>query len=209
MSCIHQDFNEFGRASVNFRAISAVVLGLALSATTIFAQTQNPAAAPRLEASASAAAATPNTVTGSDMHTLGLGLRLGGSGFGAGLSFKWFPINPIGLQAEWHHYGSAFADFGFNEYQFAGLYRLRDIKFESPVILSPFVGGGVNIVDTGIAQLADNTDIGGVFLGGVEVFFAQVPKLGVSAEFAYTTNSFNYTTFGGAGVSIAAHWYFK
>jgi hypothetical protein len=56
------------------------------------------------------------------------------------------------------------------------------------------------------------TDTGVLVLGGVEIFFEKVPKLGVSGELEFTPSSSPFasvSSVGGAGFVALAHWYFK
>jgi hypothetical protein len=150
-------------------------------------------------------------------HQTGIGIRLGGYGFGIGASFRHFFGGPLGIQAEVLHYG--FDSFGFgyssNEFQGAVIYRFNDIEITPDrFILTPYAGGGISHVRNSYDDdfffddddFSDN-DTGAVILGGAEVFFAQVPRLGVSGQFSFNTNDTG--SFGGAGGTVAAHWYFK
>jgi hypothetical protein len=205
MSGVRQAFIKLWEASVRVTRLG-VAAGLVFGmATAAAAQTENPAAAPRLESMLNSAMAQASaTVTGSADHKVALGLRLGGAGFGAGVSFRAFG-GPLGVQAEYLHYGGLLAGFSFNEIQAAVLYRLKDITLDAPIVLVPYVGGGVTVVNS---EFLRDSDIGGVGMGGVEVFFAQLPQVGVSGQFGFTTNDIA-GVFGGAGFTVAAHWYFR
>jgi hypothetical protein len=156
---------------------------------------------PRLEAMLGNAMAQAATATGSDEHQFGVGVRTGsagGLGFGAGI--RYFMNGPIGFQVEYSHYGFG---LGFNEIQAAVLYRFKDIKLDFPLILSPYIGGGIAYTSYGSFN---NT--GGLGLGGIEAFFAQVPQLGVSVQFAFRP-SISGVGFGGLGSTIGLYWYFN
>ena len=57
-------------------------------------------------------------------------------------------------------------------------------------------------VDFGPGFLADDdTDLGVLLYGGVELFFANIPNLGVSGEL-------QFTSLGGVTFTAAGHWYF-
>jgi len=50
-----------------------------------------------------------------------------------------------------------------------------------------------------------------LILGGVELFFQKVPKLGVSGELEFTPSAtpyVGYSGIGGVGFAGLAHWYF-
>jgi hypothetical protein len=201
-------------------ATAAVLVGLA---TAAFAQSENPAVtprlesmlrnamapttavavvgeAPRLESMLSNAMAQAANITGSDEHQFGVGVRLGGYGFGFGVGVRYFLGGPIGFQVEYEHYGFG---VGFSEIQAAVLYRFKDIKLDFPLILSPYIGGGVTHVRYG-----GFSDTGGFGVGGIEVFFAQVPQAGVSVQFGFRP-SISGAAFGGAAGTIGFYWYLK
>jgi hypothetical protein len=153
--------------------------------------------APRVEAMLDNAVAQAAQPTGSDKHQFGVGVRLGGYGFGAGVGVRYFMSGPIGVQAEFIHYGG----ISFSEIQAAVVYRFKDIKMDFPIVLTPYVGGGV-----AVARYFGLTDTGGMGLGGVEVFFAQVPQAGVSVQFAFRPSLSGYA-YGGANATIGFYWY--
>ena len=150
-------------------------------------------------------------------HKLGVGVRTGGFGFGIGASLRsWF--EPAwGFQVGVSHYGYGdFFNVSYSSTQFtpAVLYEFPLIKVNGPVSLRPFAGGGVSIITSSFSYLnnSSTTDTGVLVLGGVEVFFEKVPKLGVSGELEFTPSSSPFasvSSVGGAGFVALAHWYFK
>jgi len=161
--------------------------------------------APRVEAMYSnALAAASGPIAGSEKHQLGVGIRIGGSGFGIGGGIKAFFGGPIGVQLEVQHFGGV-VGYGFTDLQAAVLYRLNDIKLDAPLVLTPYVGGGLDYVNTSYVY---SSNTGAVILGGVEAFIGQVPEIGISVQFSFTTNDFG-GVFGGAGGTLGVHWYFK
>jgi len=171
-------------------------------------------------------AATAPAVTGD--HIFGVGLRVGGSNFGVGATLRYFPNNgPFGFQAEVSHFGigAATLSYDYSSTQFNGevLYRLNEIKLDAPLKLQPYAGGGVSVIHTSfpssssrchdndpLALLESCNSTGVVVTGGVELFFDQVPRLGVSGAFEFTSNGdFSNVSLGGPAFMAAAHWYFK
>ncbi len=191
---------------MRLRSIGVAALLCAFGAIgTASAQTQFPAAleletltAPHLEASATTAAAT---VKGAEEHQFGVGLRLGGYLFGAGGSLRYFFAGPLGVQVEFIHYGGVLS-YSYNEVQGAIVYRLRDITPDYPIVLTPYLGGGVS--STSFGGFREN---GGIILGGVEAFFDQLPRAGISVQVLF--NTADISGLGSAGATLGAHWYFK
>jgi hypothetical protein len=150
-------------------------------------------------------------------HKLGVGVRTGGFGLGIGASLRsWFQP-PWGFQVGVSHYGNGdFFNVGYSSTQItpAVLYELAPIKINAPLSLRPFVGGGLSIITSSFPYLnnADTTDTGVLILGGVELFFAKVPKLGVSGELEFTPSTSPFvsvSSVGGPGFVALGHWYFK
>jgi hypothetical protein len=98
-------------------------------------------------------------------------------------------------------------------FDFEALYRLNEIKLDAPLKLQPYAGGGVAILRTSVDILgtsSSNNSTGGVITGGVEVFFEQVPKLGVSGAFEWTfAGDFNSVSLAGPAFLASAHYYLK
>ena len=150
-------------------------------------------------------------------HKLGVGVRTGGFGLGIGASLRsWFQP-PWGFQVGVSHYGYGdFFNVGYSSTQItpAVLYEFAPIKVNAPLSLRPFVGGGLSIITSSFPYLnnADTTNTGVLILGGVELFFAKVPKLGVSGELEFTPSTSPFvsvSSVGGPGFVALGHWYFK
>ena len=64
---------------------------------------------------------------------------------------------------------------------------------------------------TGVGASTSETKMGGQVFGGSEFTFPNLEQLAVSAQASYhwVPTSFTGMDFGGFGVSVAAHWYFK
>jgi hypothetical protein len=150
-------------------------------------------------------------------HKLGVGVRTGGFGVGIGASLRsWFQP-PWGFQVGVSHYGYGdFFNVSYSSTQItpAVLYEFARIKVNAPLSLRPFVGGGLSIITSSFPYLnnPDTTDTGALVVGGVELFFAKVPKLGVSGELEFTPSSSPFvsvSSVGGPGFVALGHWYFK
>jgi hypothetical protein len=151
-------------------------------------------------------------------HQLGVGVRTGGYAFdGIGATVRsWFQPH-LGVQIGVSHYGYGdFFGFSYSSTQFtpAVLYQFAPIKVNAPMMLRPYVGGGVSIIRSSFSYLnnIDTTDTAGLVLGGVEIFFDRVPRLGVSGELEFSPSASPYRlvgSVGGPGFVGMAHWYFR
>jgi hypothetical protein len=150
-------------------------------------------------------------------HEFGLGVRTGSFGVGLGVTVRsWFDA-PWGVQAGLAQYGHGDvfdAHFSSTEFSAAVLYEFNRITFDAPLTLRPYVGGGVSVLHSSFPHLknTDTTDTGVLVLGGVEIFFSRVPKLGVSGELEFRPSSTPFSgvnDVGGPGFVALAHWYFK
>src|SRR5260370_36826321 len=127
-------------------------------------------------------------------HKLGVGVRIGGFGAGIGASLRsWFQP-PWGFQVGVSHYGNGdFFNVGYSSTQItpALLYEFAPIKVHAPLSLRPFAGCGLSIITSSFPYLnnPDTTNTGALILGGVEIFFAKVPKLGVTGELEFTPST--------------------
>jgi hypothetical protein len=65
------------------------------------------------------------------------------------------------------------------------------IKGQCATVPPSFCGGGLSIITSSFPYLnnPDTTNTGVLVVGGVELFFAKVPKLGVSGELEFTPSS--------------------
>jgi hypothetical protein len=204
-------------------SVGVVLLTAAIGTATASAQEAAPANARLAEYAqtrrAVAAAPAPSA------HTLGLGVRVGGSNAGAGVSFRDFFSGPLGFQMEvlWSSSPGFLTGSDFTTVQFSPsvIYRLKEYKLDAPLTLQPYVGGGLSIIRSsfptffigadGLPVTSDSdTSVGALLYGGVEFFFPKVPRLGVSAEITYASNSdvFGFAI-GGPAFTAAAHWYFR
>jgi hypothetical protein len=211
--------------------ICASVCVLALGAAPATLRAQEPTSVVLQEALEKAAPAAPATDSLSEAsalqrsraarrqseHKLGVGVRIGGFGAGIGASLRsWFQP-PWGFQVGVSHYGHGdFFNVGYSSTQItpAVLYEFAAIKVNAPLSLRPFAGGGLSIITSSFPYLnnPDTTNTGVLLLGGVELFFAKVPKLGVSGELEFTPNANPFASVdsvGGPGFVALGHWYFK
>jgi hypothetical protein len=177
-------------------------------------------------AAATAQQATTGTTAPND-HQFGAGLRINGGRFGIGGSVRYFFYGgPLGVQGEISRVGYDFGNRDWSSVQFspAVIYRFVERKFEAPLSLVPYAGGGLNFIHSNFDDEdedffedfldADRTSLGVLLFGGVELFFDRVPNLGVSGEITFTSNDdieatgLGSTSLGGPAFTAAAHWYF-
>ncbi len=154
------------------------------------------------------------------MHIVGLGATMGGATMGFGASARAWSRKRIGAQIDVSHYAmnDALATQHVTSLQFepSVLFSLRDTVTDY-VWLRPYVGSGINIGQqtmsspTGVGASTSETKMGGQVFGGSEFTFPNLEQLAVSAQASYhwVPTSFTGMDFGGFGVSVAAHWYFK
>jgi hypothetical protein len=176
----------------------------------------------RLAAQAAAAA-----TTSTNMHQFGVGVRLDPvEGLIAGGVRYFFYGGPLGVQAE---VGRSGVDLGLREWSTvhfrpAVIYRFVEHDFDAPISLVPYAGGGLSFIHNNFeiededffddVLGVDDTSVGALLFGGVEIFFDRVPNLGVSGEITYTSNddignsTFGTTSLGGVRFTAAGHWYF-
>jgi len=183
-----------------------------------------PAATQPLFSAAPNAAAAQLLATSTNEHQFGVGVRVGGvrDSFGANVRY-FFYSGPLGVQADVWAFGVDFGSQDLSSVQFmpSVIYRFVEYRFETPVSLVPVVGAGLSFIhsrfgDNGpffMSLGVDDTDIGVMVFGGVELFFDNVPNLGVSGELMYTSNDDIAgggfaRSLGGVSVVGSAHWYF-
>ena len=163
------------------------------------------------------------TSTNPNVRQFGVGLRLGPDDFGIGGSVRYFFYGgPLGIQAEVSRNGVDLGSNDFSTVRFtpAAIYRFVEYEFDGPVSLTPYVGGGFSIIhsrfdeEDDLDDFDDDTSFGILLLGGVEIFFSNVPNIGVSGELQWVSNddidgaSFGPIELGGVAFTAAGHWYF-
>ncbi len=166
---------------------------------------------PSSAAAAQGAAATTSTTND---HMFGVGLRLGlaggieGNGIGGSVRY-FFRAGPLGVQGELSRYGLDVVGVGDASslvFSASAIYRFVEQRFDVPVSLTPYAGAGLSFVNSNIDDddfpfpdpSFDDTSVGVLLFGGVELFFEKIPNLGVSGELTINSNddvSFG-TTFG-------------
>ena len=178
---------------------------------------------PLVEAAALAAAAQGATTqtNPTNNHQFGAGVRLDGlEGIGGSVRY-FFYGGPLGVQAEVSRTGDDIGIFDFSTVRFspAVIYRFVEYRFNGPVSLTPYLGAGLSFIHSNfdnelLGDDLDDTSAGVLLFGGVELFFDNVPNLGVSGELTYRSNGdiddtpFGDVSVGGASFTAAAHWYF-
>lgn len=210
----------------------ALILGVAVTAS---AEQPDALTAPAVSAKstrsifgqpapAAAQAAATNTPPPNN-HQFGAGVRLGGNSFGIGGSVRYFFYGgPLGVQAEIARVGYDLGrtyDWSSTQFSPSVIYRFVERKFEAPLTLTPYAGGGLNFIHSNfdddfpfLEDPDDDTSVGVLLFGGAELFFERVPNLGVSGELTFTSNDevgaigFGSTSLGGISFTAAAHWYF-
>lgn len=174
------------------------------------------------DSAAAAAAQSPVITTSTNEHQFGAGVRLGALGGSIGASVRYFFYSgPLGVQAEISGNGLDFGPFGdLRTIQFSPsvLYRFLEQRPNAPIGLIPYAGGGLSFVHTDYQDDPffdefDDTTVGVLLYGGVEVVFDKVPNLGVSGELTFTGNddldfAFGSISPGGVRFTAAGHWYF-
>jgi hypothetical protein len=211
--------------------VSACVLVLAAASATLSAEEpasvdlQAALSQPHLQAAAldfmpGASAGQPRgAARGEDEHLFGLGVRTGGNSLGIGFSVRSWFMPHWGAQVGVTHYSYGdFFGYSFSSTEFAPavLYGFDKIKLDAnaPLSLRPFAGVGISSIRSSYAfsNNLDTTNTGILLLGGVELFFKKVPKLGVSGELEFTPSTSPFSSVssvGGAGFVASGHWYFK
>ena len=167
------------------------------------------------------------TTTPANEHQFGAGLRLGSTGSGIGVGARYFFYGgPLGIQGEIARSGLDLGPREWTSVQFSPsvMYRFVERRFEAPIVLTPYGGAGLSFVhnnfraeDEAFFQdvlQVDDTNVGVLLFGGVELFFDRVPNLGVSGELTFNSNDdientvFGSTSLGGVRFTAAGHWYF-
>ena len=175
--------------------------------------------APKLAAAAQTATTAS---TGTNAHQFGIGLRLGVEDPSVGVSARYFFYGgPLGVQGElsWQNVDLGRNDFSTTRFSPSVIYRFIEYKFNGPVSLTPYVGAGLSFIHSDFDEDnfpldLDDTSVGVLLYGGVELFFTNVPNLGVSGELSFNSNDdfddvvFGNASLGGVTFTAAGHWYF-
>jgi hypothetical protein len=164
--------------------------------------------------------AAPTTATNTNDRRFGAGLRFGGVTSAVGGSVRYFFYGgPLGVQGQVAWSGITLGDLDWSGIQFqpSVVYRFIDQKFSGPATLTPYAGGGLNFVHSFFGDDEalfeglglDETTVGVLIFGGVELFFERLPNLGVSGELTFVSNDdVRTTSMRGVAFAAAAHWYF-
>jgi hypothetical protein len=176
---------------------------------------------PIFDAASRAAQVPAATTTGTNEHQFGAGVRLGTLGDSIGASVRYFfYAGPLGVQGEITRTGYDIDvgpfDVDWSSVQFApsAIYRFREHQFEGPVSLTPYAGAGLTFLhfdldDDFFDEDEDDTEVGLLLYGGVELFFQNIPNLGVSGELTFTSNDdVGPTSIDRVRFTAAGHWYF-
>ena len=147
-------------------------------------------------------------------HSLGLGARVGGAGFGA--SGRAWRRNRVGIGLELSHYSHAAGLAHVTSVQFepSVLYALKD-RVSDYLWLRPYVGSGVNIGRQTLSGTLGNSvsddRFGFQAFGGGEMTLAGLPRFALSADVGYRWSRapFAGVDLGGLGVSVSGHWYVR
>jgi hypothetical protein len=192
-----------------------------LKERTLFAAPQLRVVFPTASYAAGQNPPVTTSTSGTNNHQFGAGVRLSAAHAGIGASARYFFYGgPLGVQGEVSRFGVDLGRNDFHSVRFSPsvLYRFIEQKFNGPVSLTPYAGAGLSFVhsnfdDSGLFPDVDDTSLGVLLYGGVELFFSNVPNLGVSGEITYTSNddvvsNFGSASIGGATFTAAGHWYF-
>jgi hypothetical protein len=163
------------------------------------------------------------TSTNAHNHQFGVGVRLGvedAPSIGASVRY-FFYGGPLGVQAELAVSSVDYHPDNITAVRFspAVLYRWYEYKFNGPVSLTPYGGGGLNFVTAKFDEEVfgpdlNDTNVGILLFGGVELFFEKAPNIGVSGELTFNSNDDvddapnGNVSLGGVTFTAAGHWYF-
>jgi len=201
------------------RALICLALLFALTAGAE-AQTFSPTLVSRSGVSFAPADAAPAAAAASaEPHRFALGARAGGYAASIGFMIRYWFTDHLMFDADISHYGhdyAGYASFGQTITSFSILYNFYNEQFDA-LRLRIYAGGGINIATTSYAYTGQGqatarlNNVGGQGIGGVELLFKQIPRLGVGAELtAFTTHEFvGIDPVGGLGSSVYAVWYLK
>jgi hypothetical protein len=186
------------------------------------APAQRPIFTPAVLAAAAQNAQAATSTTANN-HQFGIGARVGVEDAPSiGFSARYFFYGgPLGVQGELtvSHVDYNPDDITAIRFSPAAIYRWYEYKFNGPVSLTPYAGAGLNFVSTRFDDDVfppglNDTNVGVLLFGGVELFFERVPNLGVSGELTFNSNDdvdnapFGNVSLGGVTFTAAGHWYF-
>jgi hypothetical protein len=151
-------------------------------------------------------------------HMFGVGGRLGGPDLNVGATARAWASNRFGLQVDLSR-GATDAAARVTSLQLAPsvIYAFRD-RVSDYWWLRPYVGAGPtlerNSLDTGLRDPIDpvsDTRFGVQGFGGVEMTFASMPKLAVSADFGVRARQSSTLAVDDSGPRfvMSVHWYLK
>jgi hypothetical protein len=185
--------------------------------------TARPIFTPALVAAATQNAQAATTSTGTNNHQFGVGVRLGvedAPSIGASVRY-FFYGGPLGVQGELAVSSVEYHPEDITAIRFspAAIYRWYEYKFNGPVSLTPYAGAGLNFVSTKFDEDVfgpglNDTNVGILLFGGVELFFQKQPNIGVSGELTFNSNDDvdnapnGNVSLGGVTFTAAGHWYF-
>jgi hypothetical protein len=163
------------------------------------------------------------TSTSTNNHQFGVGARLGVEDApSVGVSVRYFFYGgPLGVQGELAVSSVDYHPENITAVRFspAAIYRWYEFKFNGPVSLTPYAGAGLNFVTAKFDEEVfgpdlNDTNVGILLFGGVELFFDQAPNIGVSGELTFNSNDDvddapnGNVSLGGVTFTAAGHWYF-
>jgi hypothetical protein len=176
--------------------------------------------------------ATAPTAFAPEHRRLALGGRLGGFTFGVGGSLRGWTNDRFAIQFDISRYSigssSSFGgvsvglDYSVMQFGPSVLYSFPLENQGDGVWVRPYAGGGLNVYRTTLKSRASGfgitdetaeseTNLGFQVVGGAELRFRQVPRLGVSADLGYysTGTPFLGIQIGGFAYGAAVHWYLR
>ena len=178
---------------------------------------------PAVLAAATQNAQAATTSTATNNHQFGVGVRVGIEDAPAiGVSARYFFYGgPLGVQGELSVASVDYHPDDITTIRFspAAIYRWYEYKFNGPVSLTPYAGAGLNFVSYKFDEDVfgpglNDTNVGILLFGGVELFFEKQPNIGISGELTFNSNDDvdnapnGNVSLGGVTFTAAGHWYF-
>jgi len=172
---------------------------------------------------------------GNPLRQTGVGGRVGGFTMGVGGSIRHWANDRFAMQftvsthseSEESAIGGVRAvggDWRIIQIAPSLIYRVTEPKLEDDIVLTPYVGGGMNIFRSratarvavgGQSEAASEsaTNLGFQVFGGVEAWVTQARTVAVSADLGYYSSSTPFSNFGyrigGFAWSASLHYYLK